>query len=270
MRCRGVEDAISSLVAELECPLQSLDSLRRTSMELWLLAKHNPDNRVRIAAAGDVRSLVWLLSHADPLLQEHGVTALLNLSICDENKATIVEAGAIRPLVHALKSAASPAARENAACALLRLSQLDGASAAALAPSRCWSPCSRPGSARQEGRRHGAIRALQRGVETGAVRPLLDLMADPESGMVDKTAYVLHSLVPSGEGHAAAIEEGDIPVLVEMVEVGTSREKEIATLSLLQIEIDRDGADGDHRAEGGGCRRDSAQIAGGGGSGGGQ
>ena len=126
------EDAISSLMAELESPAPSLDSLRRAAMELRLLAKHNPDNRVRIAKAGGVRPLVKLLLHADPLLQEHGVTALLNLSICDENKATIVEAGAIRPLVQALKSAASPAARENAACALLRLAHLDGATAAVI------------------------------------------------------------------------------------------------------------------------------------------
>ena len=47
-----------------------------------------------------------------------------------------------------------------------------------------------------------------------AVRPLLDLMADPESGMVDKAAYVLHSLVGSSEGCVAAVEEGGIPVLV--------------------------------------------------------
>jgi len=60
-------------------------------------------------------------------------------------------------------------------------------------------------------------------------------MADPESGMVDKAAYVLHSLVGSGEGRAAAVEEGGIPVLVEMVEAGTSRQKEIARLSLLLI-----------------------------------
>jgi hypothetical protein len=75
-------------------------------------------------------------------------------------------------------------------------------------------------------------------------------MADPESGMVDKAAYVLHSLVSSGEGRAAAVEEGGIPVLVEMVEVGTSCQKEITTLSLLQIGIGRDGADGDRVAEG--------------------
>jgi hypothetical protein len=97
----------------------------------------------------------------------------------------------------------------------------------------------------------GARKNRQRAVETGAMRPLLDLMADPESGMVDKAAYVLHSLGSSGEGRAAAVEEGSIPVLVEMVEVGTSRQKEIATLSLLQIGIDRDGADdGDHGVEG--------------------
>jgi hypothetical protein len=43
-------------------------------------------------------------------------------------------------------------------------------------------------------------------VETGDVRPLLDLMADPESGMVDKAAYVLHSMVSSGRNHATAVE----------------------------------------------------------------
>ncbi|XP_008671363.1 U-box domain-containing protein 4, partial [Zea mays] len=190
--------------------------------------------------------LVRLLSHADPLLQEHGVTALLNLSICDENKATIVEAGAIRPLVHALKSAVSPAARENAACVLLRLSQLDGASTAAIGRAGAIPllvSLVETGGARGKKDAATALYALcsgarenrQRAVETGAVRPLLDLMADPESGMVDKAAYVLHSLVSSSEGRAAAIEEGGIPVLVEMVEVGTSCQKEIATLSLLQI-----------------------------------
>jgi hypothetical protein len=98
-------------------------------MELRLLAKHNPDNRVRIASSGAIPPLTALLAHPDPLLQEHAVTALLNLALCDANKALLLDAGAVRPLVRALKAAASPAARENAACALLRLAQLDGAAA---------------------------------------------------------------------------------------------------------------------------------------------
>ncbi|XP_039772164.1 U-box domain-containing protein 2-like [Panicum virgatum] len=81
----------------------------------------------------------------------------------------------------------------------------------------------------------GARENRGRAVEAGVVRPLLDLMANPESGMVDKAAYVLHSLVGSSEGRSAAVKEGGIHVLVEMVEAGTSRQKEIATLSLLQI-----------------------------------
>jgi hypothetical protein len=51
-------------------------------MELRLLAKHNPDNRVHIAAARAMRPLIALLSHPDSLLQEHRVTTLLNLSLC--------------------------------------------------------------------------------------------------------------------------------------------------------------------------------------------
>ncbi|KAG0485462.1 hypothetical protein HPP92_009541 [Vanilla planifolia] len=60
-------------------------------------------------------------------------------------------------------------------------------------------------------------------------------MADPDSGMVDKAAYVLFALVGVAEGREAAVEEDGIPVLVEMVEVGTQRQKEISAATLLLI-----------------------------------
>ncbi|KAK1679169.1 hypothetical protein QYE76_040017 [Lolium multiflorum] len=239
-------NTISSLIATLTTPTTPLDALRRAAMELRLLAKHNPDNRVRIASSGAIPPLITLLAHPDPLLQEHAVTALLNLALCDANKALLLDAGAVRPLVRALKAAASPAARENAACALLRLAQLDAAAAAAVGRAgavpllvnllEAGGPRGKKDAATAlyaicGGARENRLRAVQ----AGAVRPLLDLMADPESGMVDKAAYVLHSLVGLPEGRAAAVEEGGVPVLVEMVEVGSSRQKEIATLSLLQI-----------------------------------
>ncbi|RLM59075.1 exodeoxyribonuclease V [Panicum miliaceum] len=90
-------------------------------MELQLLVKHNPDNHVHIATVEGMRPLIRLLSHADTLLQEHGVTVLPDLSICNGNKAAIAAAGPVWSLVRALKSAASHAVRESAACALLRL-----------------------------------------------------------------------------------------------------------------------------------------------------
>lgn len=247
LSCAAVEsdELIDSLVAELSSPSNDLESLRRAATELRLLAKHNPENRIRIAHAGAVRPLISLLSHQDPILQENGVTALLNLSLCDENKAPIAEAGAIRPLVRTLKSGPTAAARENAACALLRLSQLDGLATAIGRAGAIPLLVNLLETGGPRGKKDAAttLYALCAGsrenklqaVHHGAVRPLLELMADSESGMVDKAAYVLYALVMTSEGRDVAVQEGGIPVLVEMVEAGTPRQKEIATLALLQI-----------------------------------
>ncbi|KAK9270290.1 hypothetical protein L1049_025868 [Liquidambar formosana] len=53
--------------------------------------------------------------------------------------------------------------------------------------------------------------------------------------MVDKSAYVMSILVSAQEARTAVVEEGGIPVLVEIVEVGSQRQKEIAVGILLQI-----------------------------------
>ncbi|EHA8589930.1 U-box domain-containing protein 4 [Cocos nucifera] len=245
MSCAGdySDEVVRGLISDLESPSSPVETQLHAAMMLRLLAKHNPENRLKIARAGAVRPLVALLSHPDPQLQEHGVTAILNLCLCDENKDPIAAAGAIRPLVRALRTG-TPTARENAAIALLRLSEVEehkiaiGRSGAIPhlvhlletggprgkkdASTALYSLCST---------RENKIRAVKEGV----MRPLLELMADPESGMVDKAAYVLNSLVAVAEGRAAAVEEAGIPVLVEMVEVGTQRQKEIATLALRQI-----------------------------------
>ncbi|MFS7891137.1 putative armadillo-like helical protein [Helianthus anomalus] len=79
----------------------------------------------------------------------------------------------------------------------------------------------------------------------GAIRPLISLISsDYEavggayggivSNMVDKAAFVV-SLVCTAEARAALVEEGGIPVLVEIVEVGSQRQKEIAVVILLQL-----------------------------------
>ncbi|RWW33647.1 hypothetical protein GW17_00001623 [Ensete ventricosum] len=235
------DEEVRGLISDLGSP--SVESRRRAAMELRLLAKHSTENRLRIARAGAVVPLVALLSHPDPQLQEHGVTAILNLSLCDENKGPIAAAGAVRYLVRALRSG-TPAARENAACALLRLAQLDDLRAV-IGRSGAIPPLVallETGGSRGKKDAATALFTLlaakenrARAVEAGVVRPLLDLMADPESEMVDKAAYVLHRLLSEPEGRSSAVEEGGVPVLVEMVEVGTQRQKEVAMLSLLEI-----------------------------------
>jgi hypothetical protein len=67
------------------------------------------------------------------------------------------------------------------------------------------------------------------------MKPLVELMADFGSNMVDKSAFVLSMLVTVPEAKTAVVEEAGIPVLVEIVEVGSQRQKEIAVSILLQI-----------------------------------
>lgn len=100
------------------------DMQRAAAGELRLLAKRNFENRICIAEAGAIPLLVDLLSTLDLKTQEHAVTALLNLSINDNNKGAIVSAGAINPIVEVLKSG-SKEARENAAATLFSLSVVD-------------------------------------------------------------------------------------------------------------------------------------------------
>ncbi|GMN34930.1 hypothetical protein TIFTF001_004977 [Ficus carica] len=235
------DELIRQLVSDLESC--SIEEQKQAAMEIRLLAKNKSENRIKIAKAGAVKPLVSLLSSSDLQLQEYGVTAILNLSLCDENKELIASSGAIKPLVRGLRTG-TPTAKENAACALLRLSQVEenkvaiGRSGAIPllvnllesggfrgkkdASTALYSLCSV---------KENKIRA----VNAGIMKPLVELMADFSSNMVDKSAYVLSVMVSVAEAKTALVEEGGIPVLVEIIEVGSQRQKEIAVAILLQI-----------------------------------
>lgn len=235
------DDLIRQLVSDLESC--SIDERKQAAMEIRLLAKNKSENRIKIAKAGAVKPLISLLSSPDLQLQEYGVTAILNLSLCDENKELIASLGAIKPLVRVLKTGTSTA-KENSACALLRLSQLEenkiaigrsgaipllvnlleygGFRAKKDASTALYSLCSV---------KENKIRAIQSRI----MKPLIELMADFGSNMVDKSAYVMSVLVSVTEARTALVDEGGIPVLVEIIEVGSQRQKEIAVAILLQV-----------------------------------
>ena len=235
------DDLISQLVSDLQSC--SIEEQKQAAMEIRLLATNKSENRLKIAKAGAVKPLISLLSSSDLQLQEYGVTAILNLSLCDENKEVIASSGAIKPLVRALRTG-NPTAKENAACALLRLSQVEenkiaiGRSGAIPllvnllenggfrgkkdASTALYSLCSV---------KENKIKA----VHAGIMKQLVELMADFGSNMVDKSAYVLSLLVSVPEAKKALVQEGGIPVLVEIIEVGSQRQKEIAVAILLQI-----------------------------------
>ncbi|XP_022719036.1 U-box domain-containing protein 4-like [Durio zibethinus] len=235
------DELITQLVSNLDS--FSIDERKQAALELRLLAKNKPENRIKIAKAGAIKPLISLISSSDLYLQENGVTAILNLTLCDENKELIASSGAIKPLVRALKTGTSTA-KENAACALLRLSQIEenkvGIGRSGAIP--LLVTLLENGGIRGKKDASTALYSLctvrenkLKAVEAGIMKPLVELMADLGSNMVDKSAFVLSVLVSVPEARTALVEEGGIPVLVEIVEVGSQRQKEIAVAILLQI-----------------------------------
>ncbi|KAL8127961.1 uncharacterized protein LOC141721823 [Apium graveolens] len=235
------DDMIEQLVSDLDS--SCVDDQKLAALELRLLAKNKPENRIKIAQAGAIKPLISLILSTDLQLQEYGVTAILNLSLCDENKALIASAGAIKPLVKALRIGNSTA-KENAACALLRLSQVEENKIAIGRSGAIEMLVNLLETGNLRGKKDASTALYSlcsvkenkiRAVEAGIMKPLVELMADFGSNMVDKSGFVLSLLVSVVEARVAVVDEGGIPVLVEIVEVGSQRQKEIAAAILLKL-----------------------------------
>ncbi|RID72617.1 hypothetical protein BRARA_C04503 [Brassica rapa] len=216
---------------------------RSAAAKLRLLAKNRADNRLLIGESGAIQALIPLLRCNDPLTQEHAVTALLNLSLHDQNKSVIVAGGAIKPLVWVLKTG-TETSKQNAACALLSLALVEenknSIGACGAIPPLVSLILN--GSCRGK---KDAVTTLyklctlrqnkERAVAAGAVKPLVELVGEEGTGMAEKAMVVLSSLAGVEEGKEAIVEEGGIVALVEAIEDGSVKGKEFAVLTLLQL-----------------------------------
>lgn len=236
----AIETQVRGLVEGLRS--SDVDTQREATAEIRLLAKHNMDNRIAIANCGAINILVDLLKSTDTTIQENAVTALLNLSINDNNKTAIANAGAIEPLIHVLETG-SPEAKENSAATLFSLSVIEE-NKVNIGRSGAISPLvDLLGNGTPRGKKDAATALFNlsifhenknRIVQAGAVKHLVELM-DPAAGMVDKAVAVLANLATIPEGRIAIGQEGGIPVLVEVVELGSVRGKENAAAALLHL-----------------------------------
>eukprot|EP00249_Psilotum_nudum_P015817 c25532_g2_i2 orf=262-2265(+) len=237
----GDQQTIELLLDQLRTG--EMDVKRTAAKELRLLAKKNAENRVCIAEAGAIPNLVDLLSIQDLRMQEHAITALLNLSIHDSNKGAIVMAGAINPIVKILKSG-SMEARENAAATLFSLSVVDenkvtiGASGAIPALVNLLQK----GALRGKKEAATALFNLSiyqgnkaRAVRAGVVPPLMELLTDPAAEMVDEALAILAIIATHQEGRVAIGQTATIPMLVDLIRTGSPRNKENGAAVLLSL-----------------------------------
>ncbi|KAM7496559.1 hypothetical protein LguiA_020973 [Lonicera macranthoides] len=211
--------------------------------EIRLLARQNNGVRLAIAEAGAIPLLISLLSVPDSVTQEHAVTALHNLSICEASKGSIISSGAVPGIIQVLKKG-SMESRENAAAALFSLSVLNENKAiigdlGAIPPLVTLLTEGTPRGKKDattalfylcisQGNRGKAVRA-------GVVPTLMRLIKEPEHDILDETLAILGLLVSHTEGKAAIGAAGAVPVLVEVIGSGSHPSKEKAVAVLLEI-----------------------------------
>ncbi|KAJ0906206.1 putative transcription factor C2H2 family [Helianthus annuus] len=230
----------------------SIDIQRQAAYELRLLAKTGMDNRRIISEAGAIPFLVTLLSSHDPRIQENAVTALLNLSIFDNNKVLIVAAGAIDNIVDVLDSGKTMEARENAAAAIFSLSLIDDYKV--IIGSRPKAIPSLVGLLRDgttAGKRDAATALFNlvvysvnkvNVVVSGAVPLLIDLLMDDKAGITDDALAVLSLLLGCSEGlEEIRKSKSLVPILIDLLRFGSPKGKENALTLLLGL--CKDGGD---------------------------
>lgn len=224
---------------------QHPEDQRSAAGEIRNLAKQNNHNRVAIAASGAIPLLVNLLTKSnDSQTQEHAVTSILNLSICQENKGRIVySCGAIPGIVHVLQRG-SMEARENAAATLFSLSVIDEnkvtiGSAGAIPPLVTLLS---EGS--QRGKKDAATALFNlcifqgnkgRAVRAGLVPVIMRLLTETESGMVDEALAILAIISSHPDGKMVVGAADAVPVMVDFIRTGSPRNKENAAAVLVHL-----------------------------------
>ncbi|XP_062220203.1 U-box domain-containing protein 11-like [Phragmites australis] len=235
--------AIEALVRNLSS--SSLDERKSAAAEIRSLAKKSTDNRILIAESSAIPALVKLLSSKDLKTQEHAVTALLNLSIYDQNKELIVVAGAIVPIIQVLRMG-SMEARENAAASIFSLSLIDdnkimiGSTPGAI---EALVELLQSGSSR--GRKDAATALFNlctyqankvRAVRAGILAPLIRMLQDSSrNGAIDEALTIISVLVSHHECKSAISKAHAIPFLIDLLRSGQARNKENAAAILLAL-----------------------------------
>nr|GLL44962.1 U-box domain-containing protein 2-like isoform X3 [Ipomoea trifida] len=230
-----VEKEVRKLVVDLK--MTSIDLRRNAAAELQLQAKHSMENQIMLRLSG--------ASNLVHKVQENAVTALLKLSNYDNNKYTIVSAGAVEPLIDVLETG-SRVAKKNSAATLFTLSVIEENKIKIGRSGVITALVNFLGNGTPRGKKNAAkalfnLSILHKNkasmVQAGAVKHLIKLM-QPADRMVDKAVAILSKLATIHDGRISIDQEGGIPVLVNVVKIGSARSKEYAAAALNQLCFD--------------------------------
>ncbi|XP_020236805.1 U-box domain-containing protein 15 [Cajanus cajan] len=204
--------------------------------------------RSKLAAAGVIEPLVFMLSSSNVDARQSSLLALLNLAVRNErNKVKIVTDGAMPPLVELLKMQNSSSIRELATAAILTLSAaapnkpIIAASGAAPLLVQILKSGSVQGKVDAVTALHNLSSSIENSIElldASAVFPLINLLKECKkySKFAEKATALLEILSNSEEGRTAiTVADGGILTLVETVEDGSLVSTEHAVGTLLSL-----------------------------------
>lgn len=217
----------------------------QAAKDIRRLTKTSQRHRRHFSAA--IRPLVHMLCGGSAHAKEAALAALLNLAVKDDaNKISIIEAGALNPIISFLESD-NVIVQEHAAAALITLSAssankpIIGASAAIPLLVHVL----RMGRSRASSDAAMALYNLSTHLDNVAlilhanpIPPLISLLnsCNKSSKTAEKCAALIESLVEFEEGRGAvASAEGGILAVVEVVEGGSVRGREHAVGALLTM-----------------------------------
>lgn len=199
-----------------------------------------------IAEAGTIPFLVTLLSSHDSRIQEHAVTALLNLWIFDNNKFQIVAAGTVEGIVNVLETGKMMEARENAAAPIFSLSMMDECKVSVGARARAIKALVELlREDKTAGKKDAATAPFNlaiynanktRVVTAGAIPLLIELLTDGKAWITDGALALLALLLGCQEGMEET-RKGRVlvPLLIDIMRFGSPKGKENAITLLLGL-----------------------------------
>ena len=182
-------EATALLVALLE--EGSVSTQQRAAELLWRMVAENPESSYVLASSGDLEQLVRLLHSTLPRAKAYALWSL-SLSIDQGNQKTVVNTGAIQPLV-SLLSSTDCMVTEQASCALHLLAKNDPETQLAVATENAIPPLIKllkgDDVSRSQEYAAAALAALanvpanKKAIDVaGGIGPLVDLLCDDIGG----------------------------------------------------------------------------------------
>ncbi|PWA40284.1 zinc finger, RING/FYVE/PHD-type, Armadillo-type fold protein [Artemisia annua] len=216
---------------------------RKAVTKIRMLSRECTETRDLIAEKGGIPPLVRLLSYPDSKIQEHAVTALLNLSIDDAIKKQVSKEGPIPAIIEILQNG-TVGAKENSAATLFSLSMLDE-NKVLIGSSNGIPPLVNlltEGTIR--GKKDAATALFNltlsqsnkaKAIEAGAIKPLLKIIENDQLDMVDEALSVLLLLLEHPDGRKELGQLSFVETLVKFMKEGTPKNKECAAAVLLKL-----------------------------------